>query len=110
MRNKKGTYKYWAIEDFLCSNFECAGCDHDMEKHLVKKCDEIWFEKYGKKLGAGGFGSVFEAQFHGNVAAYKKIKIDLSQEFEKNSIKFTNQMKIHKNHEKFLRNHRKLKK
>ena len=65
-------YKYWAIENYPCSAFSCKGCGHVLVRNLPRNTDDIWFEKNGKKIAAGGFSKVFNAPFHGIDAAYKE--------------------------------------
>ena len=56
-------YKIWAIEDFLCESYDCRGCDHELIKNVKKGKGERWFRNLfdkNKKLGSGGFGTVYQ--------------------------------------------------
>ena len=55
----------WAIEDFLCQSYGCKGCDHELKKDVEVGKDESWFQNLfdkNKKLGSGGFATVFQAR------------------------------------------------
>ena len=70
----KSKFKFWSIEQFLCSHFGCNGCNDQMEKDKIYGTDQLWFEN-GEKLGEGGFGAVHRCFYHGKDSAYKKVKI-----------------------------------
>ena len=67
---KKTKYKIWARENFKCGTFglfhkisNWSGCSDQMVKGKEYGRDDQWFKKTfddKKKLGSGGFGSVFQ--------------------------------------------------
>ena len=77
---KKYKYKVWSNSDFLClnDNYQCtnAKCGQGMKKKKKYRMNDLWFAN-GSKLGEGGFSEVYEYDFHGNAAAYKKIQISI---------------------------------
>ena len=87
-RNKRGRkpkrnkFEFWSNDNFVCSQFECKGCNHGIKKGRKYRCEKIWFEN-GTRLGEGGFAQVFESRFHGQRAAYKKIPIFVKDDLEK---------------------------
>ena len=76
-------YKIWSNHNFLCSNnnYQCtkAKCDQGMKQKIEYGVNDLWF-KNGTLLGEGGFAKVYESDWHGNNAAYKKIPITIGND------------------------------
>lgn len=88
-------FKIWSNNDFTCSEMNCwvdmglarlfgqfltANCNQiEIKKGVEYGLNDLWFEN-GKKLGEGGFGQVYEADYHGSNIAFKKIPITIGND------------------------------